>query len=68
MNNLMTNIDELLNLVLQYEKTYPNAESPINYLIAFRRENLIRIIKEANGREIIFTEGKGEDQVSYKYK
>lgn len=46
---------ELTALLDAYQERFPAAESPITYMIGFGPEQLCSILREANGREIMFS-------------
>jgi hypothetical protein len=60
---------ELFKLLEEYKEKYPNEESLMNLLSAFDKQELLEIMKEANGRKIKFefsTERLDDVQIAYE--
>ena len=46
---------ELTTLLDAYQQLFPEAESPLSHMMGFGPEQLCTILREANGREIVFS-------------
>ena len=54
-NPLLSNQESELTALLDiYQKRFPEAESPLSHIMGFGPEQLCTILREANGREIVF--------------
>lgn len=53
---------DLIDLLNEYERKYPDAQTLENYMLEFGSDGLIRILKEANGRNIIFEPDQTTDE------
>ena len=61
-------VEQFQLLSENYAKDYPKEEPIESYINAFGFEGLIDILKEADGRLIVFTESEvNDDEVSYTY-
>lgn len=61
-------IIEIFNeLAEAYILAFPKEEDPRSYTDAFGFQGIIDILKEADGRQVVFVEGNGEDEVSFSF-
>lgn len=71
-DSLLDNESELPALLQEYQQRFPEAESPTSYMMGFGPGQLCTILREANGREIVFSYpglGRGVlDGCTYHYK
>jgi hypothetical protein len=58
----------IFEIDLDYLKKYPKATPLIDVSHAFGYEKLFEIYNESKGREIVFSNGKGDDQITYYFK
>lgn len=58
----------VFELAEQYMNLHPDSENPLNGFNFYGSDELIKIIKEAKGRIIVFEDTKGkEDGMTFKY-
>tara|TARA_R110002020_G_scaffold290663_1_gene506075 strand:+ start:280 stop:489 length:210 start_codon:yes stop_codon:yes gene_type:complete len=58
---------EFQELSEEYRERFPKEEDPRNYSAPLGMNEITRILKEADGRKIVFTEGDGEDEVFHSF-
>ena len=63
----MEMIDEFSKLIEEYMALHPNSTNPTQYLYVVGMEGLIEILKNANGREIVYAYENGNDVVDGGY-
>ncbi|NLG18922.1 MAG: hypothetical protein GX556_16475 [Fibrobacter sp.] len=64
----MTDTTEKLEQAVQeYMKQHPNADSPLCLLADLGDEGLLKVLKKANGREIVFEDTDGLDEIKWKF-
>ena len=54
--------DEFEILESEYMKAHPKAVSPFDHLVEFGHDALVRIMKEAKGRKIVFERDPTSDE------
>jgi len=65
----MTNTKRSIEQIdFEYLKKYPKAESLLSGFETYGEKRLIEIFDESKGREIVFKNGKGLDNMTYYFK
>jgi len=54
-------IEEFSQLIAEYMELHPNSTNPTQYLYVVGMDGLIEILKNANGREIVYAFENGKD-------
>lgn len=57
----MNQDNELNELIIEYMKLHPNSRNPMQYLYVIGIGQLIELLKNANGREIVYAYENGND-------
>lgn len=57
----MNQDNELNELIIGYMKLHPNSRNPMQYLYVIGIGQLIELLKNANGREIVYAYENGND-------
>ena len=58
---------DIYSINIEYLKKYPKAQCLLGGMITYGEKRLIEIYNEANGRQIVFRNGKGHDQINYYF-
>ena len=65
---MKTKEQDIYTINTEYLKKYPKAQCLLGGMITYGEERLIEIYNEANGRQIVFRNGKGHDNMNYYFK
>ena len=55
-------------LYAEYKKAHPDAQDPLEYLVAFGEDGIMDLLKKSKGRRIVFEEKSGDDNVDYHFE
>lgn len=63
-------MDELQQTLASYREQYPDSQDPMDFMVTFGADGVLGILKEAEGREVIFEEDLdgGDDIAEYHFK
>lgn len=61
-------VNQLNQLAANYARDYPESENPIRLTYSYSEEEILKMLIEANGREIVFKDIEGTiDGITYEF-